>query len=188
MNKLWTKNFTIITLGSVVSMLGNSVSGFAISILVLDYTGSTFLFALFSVMYFLPKIAAPTIAGPLLDRYSRRKAIYTLDFISSAIYLTIFFLLRAGYFSYPVLLMFTLIVGTIDGVYTVAYDSLYPNLISHGNFAKAYSIASMIYPLAAFMVPVAFSCNHQFRRFHRCFCSNALTFFNRRVVLKQKRL
>ena len=36
---LWTRDFTIITLGSVISMLGNSMSGFALSLLVLDYTG-----------------------------------------------------------------------------------------------------------------------------------------------------
>jgi DHA3 family macrolide efflux protein-like MFS transporter len=176
MNRLWTKNFTIITLGSIVSMLGNAVSGFAISYLVLDHTGSTFLYALFSVVYFLPKIAAPIVAGPLLDHYSRRKTIYILDFISSGIYLSLFFLLRTDYFSYPVLLMFTLFVGTIDGVYTVAYDSLYPNLVSPGNFTKAYSISSMIYPLAAFMVPVASMVINKFGA-APLFIFNALTFF-----------
>ena len=39
-SRLWTRDFTIITLGSVVSMLGNSMSGFALSLLVLDYTQS----------------------------------------------------------------------------------------------------------------------------------------------------
>ena len=43
---LWTKNFTILSLGTVVSTLGNAVSGFAISLLVLDYTGSTLLYTL----------------------------------------------------------------------------------------------------------------------------------------------
>ena len=37
-NTLWTRDFTIITLGSVVSMIGNSLSGFAMSLMVLDYT------------------------------------------------------------------------------------------------------------------------------------------------------
>ncbi len=41
-NKLWNRNFTIITIGTIVSMLGNSVSGFAISILVLDYSAQPF--------------------------------------------------------------------------------------------------------------------------------------------------
>ena len=49
-NPLWTKDFTIITIGSVVSMLGSALSGFAMSLLVLDYTKSTFMFALYNVI------------------------------------------------------------------------------------------------------------------------------------------
>ena len=37
-NKLWTRDFSIITIGSIISMLGNAVSGFAIGLVVLDYT------------------------------------------------------------------------------------------------------------------------------------------------------
>ena len=35
-NRLWTKNFTIITAGTVVSRLGSAISGFATGLLVLD--------------------------------------------------------------------------------------------------------------------------------------------------------
>ena len=37
---LWTRDFTIITIGSVISMFGNALAGFAISLFVLDYTYS----------------------------------------------------------------------------------------------------------------------------------------------------
>ena len=43
---LWTKDFTILTIGSVISMIGSSLSGFAIGLLALDETESTFLYAL----------------------------------------------------------------------------------------------------------------------------------------------
>ena len=51
---LWTRDFIIITLGSLVAMVGAAMSSFAISIMVPDYTGSTFLYVLFSVCYQLP--------------------------------------------------------------------------------------------------------------------------------------
>lgn len=152
---LWTRNFTILTLGTVVSMLGNAVAGFAIGLLVLDYTGSTLLYAVFMVAYNLPKIVMPSLAGPYIDRFSRVKVIYTLDFISAALYLVIYGVLSIGFFNYPVMLILCIVIGSIDSVYQVAYDSLYPTLISEGNFSKAYSISSMIYPLSAIMVPVA---------------------------------
>jgi MFS family permease len=152
---LWTRNFTILTLGTVVSMLGNAVAGFAIGLLVLDYTGSTLLYAVFMVAYNLPKIVMPSLAGPYIDRFSRVKVIYTLDFISTVLYLVIYGVLSIGFFNYPVMLILCIVIGSIDSVYQVAYDSLYPTLISEGNFSKAYSISSMIYPLSAVMVPVA---------------------------------
>lgn len=155
--RLWTKDFTIITLGSVVSMFGSAVAGYAIGLLVLEKTqASIFLYALFAICYSLPRIVFPLLAGPFLDRFSRRKAIYTLDFISAVIYAALYLLLRVDFFHYPLFLLMSMVIGSIDSVYQVAYDSLYPNLISKGNCRKAYSVSSLIYPLAtAIMVPIA---------------------------------
>ena len=152
---LWTRDFIIITLGSIVSMVGNTMAGFAISIMVLDYTGSTFLYVLFNVCYQLPMLVCPLLAGPYLDRMSRKKVIYSLDFLSAGIYLVIFFLLRSGWFSYPAMLVGCVLIGGINSVYLVAYDSFYPNLITPGNYAKAYSVSSMLWPLAAMTSPIA---------------------------------
>ena len=154
-NKLWTRDFTIITLGSVVSMLGSAVSGFAISLLVLDYSQSTFLYVLFMVVYSLPRVVMPLISGPFLDRYSRKKVIYSLDFLSTALYTAFYFIVATDSFDYAILLAGSLILGTVDSVYQVAYESFYPTLISKGNFSKAYSVASLIFPLSAMMAPVA---------------------------------
>lgn len=172
---LWTKNFTILSLGTVVSTLGNAVSGFAISLLVLDYTGSTLLYAIFSVMYNLPKVIMPFLAGPYLDRFSRAKTIYTLDFISAALYLIIFAILKLNLFNYVTLLILCLIIGSVDSIYQVAYDSLYPMLITPGFATKAYSVSSMIYPLASVMVLAAAWC-YEHTGLEILFLFNSVTF------------
>ncbi|MGN1139627.1 MAG: hypothetical protein ACI4TF_00355 [Oliverpabstia sp.] len=61
-------------------MSGRSIAGFVLGLLVLDYTGSAFLYALYMVMYNLPKGVDPTLAGPLVDKFSRRKTVYMLNF------------------------------------------------------------------------------------------------------------
>ncbi|MEA4913357.1 MAG: MFS transporter [Christensenella sp.] len=156
---LWTRDFTILTLGTVVSMLGNAVAGFAIGLLVLDKTDSVLLYALFMTCYSLPRIVLPMVAGPYLDRFSRKRVIYTLDFISAALYAVFFVLLLKGFFNYTAYLLISMLMGAIDGVYSVAYDSFYPTLISEGNFTRAYSVSSLIYPLSsAIMVPIAGIC------------------------------
>ena len=40
---LWTRNFTIITLGTVISAIGGVAISFALSFVVFDNTGSTLL-------------------------------------------------------------------------------------------------------------------------------------------------
>lgn len=175
--KLWTYDFTVITVGSLISMVGNTLSGFAISLLVLDYTGSTFLYTLYNACNQLPMLICPILAGPYLDRMSRKKVIYTLDFISAAIYLSLFLLLRSGWFSYPIMLCACLLIGSINSVYQVAYDSFYPNLISEGNYRKAYSVSSMLWPLAAMMTPVAAAIYDHMGSATPVFAINTVCFF-----------
>lgn len=156
---LWTRDFTIITLGSVVSMLGNNLSGFAMSLKVLDIKESTpyyaLYYAVFIFFYTLPRLIMPIVSGTFLDRFSRKKTIYTLDFISSGLYLLLGWLIYMEYFNFVLLVIGCFIIGSIDSIYNVAYTSFYPLLISEGNYSKAYSVASTLETIAALMIPVA---------------------------------
>ena len=152
---LWTRDFTIITLGSVVSMFGNSMSGFAMSLMVLDISESTLLYSIYIAMFTLPQLIMPIFSGALLDRFSRKKTIYALDFISAALYLLMSAILASGWFSFPVFAVYCFILGSIQSIYMVAYESFYPLLISEGNYQKAYSIASVLETVSAVMVPVS---------------------------------
>ncbi len=152
---LWTRDFTIITVGSVISMFGNAMAGFAVSLFVLDYTDTPFYYALYVFLYTLPQLAAPVIAGPLMDRFSRRRTVYSLDFLSAGVYLLMGLTVRFGLFRFWVLAVLTLLIGTVNSTYQVAYESFYPMLITRGNFSRAYSIASTLETISAVMVPVS---------------------------------
>lgn len=154
-NKLWTKDFTIITVGSFISMAGNALASFAMSLFVLDYTESTFLYALYIFLYTLPQITAPLLSGPLMDRFSRRRTIYLLDFSIAALYLLLGLAIRFGLFSFGLFAAAVFISGTISSTYLVAFDSFYPMLISEGNYSKAYSISSVLETLTNVMIPVS---------------------------------
>ncbi len=152
---LWTKDFTIITLGSIVSMLGNVMAYFAISLFVLDYTDNGFYYALYVFLGTFPQIAAPVIAGPLMDRFSRRRTIYMLDYASSTIFLFVAIIVKLNLFSFPLLAVLTILMGTINSTYMVAYESFYPLLITKGFFSKAYSISSVLETMSMVVVVAA---------------------------------
>ena len=154
-NKLWTKDFTTITLGSVVSMMGNSIAGFAMSLFVLDYMESTLLYAIYIFLYTLPQIAAPIISGPLMDRFSRRRTIYTLDFCSAVLYLLLGGFIFFDWFNLGIFAVATFVIGTVNSVYMVAFESFYPMLITEGNYSKAYSNSGTLQTMTFFMLPLA---------------------------------
>lgn len=159
-NPLWTRNFTIITVGSAVSLFGTVISGFASGLLILDFTESVFLFSLFMIATTIPSIIVPTIVGPLLDKFSRRRTIYLLDFSSAAIYMTFGIILSKGMITYPLLLTGCILLGSINATYRVAFESLYPMLVTEGNMAKAYSVSSTLDSLIMVLTPVSIFLYH----------------------------
>jgi Major Facilitator Superfamily. len=154
--KLWSRDFTIITLGSFVSMLGAAVVGCAFGFLVYDKTESSLLYSLTMVAFVLPQLIIPIFAGAFFDKHSRRKAIYIFDYISTLLFAAVTVICYFDKFNYVLSLIIVLIFGSINAAYMVAYDSFYPNLIAKGNYSKAYAISSLLYPIAStVMVPVA---------------------------------
>ena len=152
---LWTRNFTIITLGTAVSMFGSVLAGFATGLLVLDFTGSVFLFAIYMILFDVPKVLMPQIIGPILDKFSRRKMIYTLDFMSAGIYGIFGLILLKGDIGFVPLAIGCALLGIINSIYTVAYDSFYPMLVTEGNMGKAYSISSTMESLLMIVTPLS---------------------------------
>lgn len=97
---LWTKNFTIITLGTVASAIGGSAMNFALSLVVYDQSQSTFLTGLFSAVALLPQLVLPG-GRPWLDRFRRKPIIVGLDFLSGLLYLIFGAYLLGAPFSFP---------------------------------------------------------------------------------------
>ena len=127
---LWTRDFTIITVGTVISMFGNAIGGFAMSLMVLDISKSTLLYAVYLAMFTIPQLIMPLFSGAILDRYSRKRTIYTLDFISAGMHIAMAAILATGWFSFPVFALFCFAIGSIESIYMVAYDSFYPLLVT----------------------------------------------------------
>ncbi len=136
-------------------MIGNSLASFAMSLFVLDYTGSTLYYAIYIFLFTLPQIVAPVISGPLMDRFSRRKTIYFLDFAMTGIYLFLGAIVYFDVLNFGIFAAAVFVSGMINSVYSVAFQSFFPMLISEGNYTKAYSISSALETLTFALTPVS---------------------------------
>lgn len=81
-NKLFTRNFTLLLLGQVFSLLGNGTLRFAMSMYVLEKTGSAAVFGTLLAVSMVPTILLTPFGGMLADRVDRRKIMVGLDLAS----------------------------------------------------------------------------------------------------------
>lgn len=82
--KLFTRNFTLLILGQASSLLGNGTLRFAVSMYVLDITGSAGTYSLIVALSMLPMIVLSPLGGVLADRADRRRIMVALDALSGA--------------------------------------------------------------------------------------------------------
>ena len=95
--KLFTRNFTFLILGQVSSLIGNYTLKFALSMYVLEQTGSASVFAGLLALSMLPTILLSPFGGILADRANRRNIMVALDALSGLSVLTAGFAMAFGH-------------------------------------------------------------------------------------------
>jgi len=82
--ELFTRNFTLLLLGQIFSLLGNGALRFALSMYVLEKTGSAAVFGTLLGVSMIPTILLMPFGGILADRVNRGKVMVGLDLTSGA--------------------------------------------------------------------------------------------------------
>lgn len=153
---IWTKDFSIITIGTIISAIGGTAINLAMSLVVFDETASTWLTGVLTAASYLPGILLPFFFAPYIDSHNRKNIMVTLDFLSSIFYFLFYLYVRNYSFSYEIYLLFCLLTGGIGAIYSLNYEAFYPELIEKGMEQKGYAISSLIYPsVTALITPVA---------------------------------
>ena len=98
---VWNKNFTLLVIGHIISLFGNAMLRFSLSLYVLDTTGSASAFATILAISMIPTILLSPVGGVLADRMSRRHiSRYLLDCFTGFLLLSFTYLItQASSFS-----------------------------------------------------------------------------------------
>ena len=153
---LWTKDFSLISVATILSVIGGEAMNLPLSLLVFDETQSTFLSAILLICGMLPDIVLPVLIAPIIDKSRKKRWIVCLDLLLVFVYLLMGFWIFSHPFQYSLYLAFTLVVGTISVCYSLAYQAWYPSLMTKGMEQKGYAVSSTIYPTVIIvMAPIA---------------------------------
>lgn len=153
---VWSKDFTLITIGTVISAIAWQTINLPLSLTVFDETGSTFLSAILFIASMAPSVVLPILIAPLIDRNPKKIIIVGLDYLTGFMYLLIALVVSITGFNYYLYLFFSLIMGIIGTVYQLAYQAWFPDLIPLGFEQQGFAVSSSIYPsVMVVMSPVA---------------------------------
>ncbi len=153
---LWTKNFTCISIATVLSAIAGEAMTLPISLLVFDETKSTLLVSIIFVVSMLADIVFSVFVAPLIDKYSKKKWILCLDAMLMIVYIVMGTVVIYIQFNFLIYVLFTFIVGCISVMYRLAYTALFPDMIPIGFEQKGYAVSGSIYPtIVIVMSPIA---------------------------------
>lgn len=92
-NVYYLKNFIILWLSQSVSLLGSSITSFAITIWMYEKTGSALTLSISGILIMLPRMAGGILAGPLVDRWNKKAVMLCTDLGAGLCSFILFFLL-----------------------------------------------------------------------------------------------
>lgn len=151
--KLFSKDFTLVVIGQIISLFGNAAIRFALPLYLLNQTGSSALYGTVTACALIPAILLSPIGGIAADRVNKRNVMVILDFCTAAVILIFSVLLNMA--DLILLLTITLmILYGIAGAYQPSVQASIPALVSQEHIMQANSIINMINSLAALTGPV----------------------------------
>ena len=148
------KNFIIIVIGQIISLFGNAIQRFSMSLYLLEFTGSTATFANILAISTIPYILFAPIAGRLSDNINRKKIMVYLDLFCSILIGGYAFILLRGNDS-------ALIVGTVmfmlsvcATLYGPAVTSSIPQIVEEDKLTSANGIINQVGSVVNFVGPI----------------------------------
>lgn len=130
-------NFLLLVSGRFISGVGATVITFALSLYVLDITGSAGTFSLVMSLSVLPMVFINIFTGVFVDRYDKKIIIVGSDIICGVIVLIYSELLDFYPESIVLIILYVLTVSTIQSFFNLAINSAIPEIVNKDNISAA---------------------------------------------------
>ena len=150
---VFSKDFTLVVIGQVISLFGNATVRFALPLYLLNQTGSAAVYGTVTACAFIPAVLLSPVGGIVADRVNKRNVMVILDFFTGCLILACSLLL--GKMNLIVLLAATLmLLYGIAGAYQPSVQASIPVLVDRERIMEANSIVNAVNSLANLTGPV----------------------------------
>ncbi len=150
--KLFSRDFTLVIIGQIISLFGNATIRFALPLYLLNLTGSSALYGTVTACAFLPAILLSPIGGIIADRVNKRNVMVILDFFTAAVILSFSLLQNEGNLI-PLLTVTLMLLYGIAGAYQPSVQASIPALVSREHFMTANAVINTVSSFSSLLGP-----------------------------------
>ena len=133
--KAFNRNFILMIIGQIISLFGNAILRFSLSLYVLQVTSSASIFATILAVSILPTILLSPFGGILADRVSRRSIMLNLDFLTSFLIFGFSMVSTRG-FSIVLVAILMISLSIIQAFYQPSVQASIPLLVSENQLMQ----------------------------------------------------
>ena len=151
--KLFSKDFTLVIIGQIISLFGNAAIRFALPLYLLNLTGSSALYGTVTACAFIPSILLSPVGGMVADRVNKRNIMVILDFFTAAVIFTFMLLMHRGNLILILTVTLMILFG-IAGAYQPAVQASIPALVRQDQFMAANSVINTVSSFSSLTGPV----------------------------------
>jgi MFS family permease len=145
------RDFALLWTAGLIAITGNWLLTIAVPITVLSLTGSSAATAASFAAVLLPRVAAAPVAGVLVDRWDRRRALVGASLLQSVLVLPLVTVDRPGDLWIVIAMIFT--SGCVAQVTITAENALLPTLVDADETGRANSLNVLNNSLARLVGP-----------------------------------
>ncbi|GAA0116582.1 MFS transporter [Clostridium senegalense] len=148
------KNFIIIVIGQIISLFGNAIQRFSMSLYLLEFTGSAAVFANILAISTIPYVLFAPIAGRLSDNVNKKKIMVYLDFFCFAIIGCYAFVLLSGKDNELIVAIVMFMLSVCSTLYGPATVSSIPQIVEKDKLTSANGIINQVGSIVNFVGPI----------------------------------
>lgn len=151
--KLFTKNFILLVSGQVSSLFGNYILRLALSMYVLEATGSAAVFAGILSVASIPAILLSPLGGILADRADRRNIMVALDTLTGiAVLCAAVFV--SGENALVVIGILLVVLSVFGAFETPTVQACIPQMLSGDNIVKGNAVVNQVASISYLTAPL----------------------------------
>jgi DHA3 family macrolide efflux protein-like MFS transporter len=155
------RTFLIVWVTQSVSVIGTSLTGFAITIWLTtglyphpsQRAELAWALSAFNLAFAIPIVFGAPIAGAFVDRHDRKRTMIAMDFLNGCVSILTVVLIAARQLTVPWLIVIAVLTSIFGSFHNAAFDTSYAMLVPESKLPRANGMMQTIWALSGVLAP-----------------------------------